>query len=240
MYRFDIFCDASVGPELKGACAGALVEKTHIETGNIVEKKFHAIIQPNGTNNSGEAAAVTLGVIKALEIFHNPKYFGEIKNLNIFSDSLITINGVREWIPRWIRNASEDGTFIASNGDPVKNQFYFKYIFNTIILNRGIKLRFYHQDGHVTTDFDSIIPRFRKFNNIYLSDIGLSSSHICINNDLVDTETRRIINDYLMNGNDNGYPIERYFWGADVSDSSFYKILDNSENAINAYMAAIT
>jgi len=242
MLRFDIFCDASVGPELKGACAGALVEVRRFDSKKKVfieiERNFYAIIQPEGTNNSGEAAAVCLGIMNALKKYNDYCVANqEIGRFNLFSDSMITIRGLREWIPNWIRN-SENGIFKNNAGNEVKNQQYFKYVYNTLLLNPGFRVHLYHQDGHVTNNFNSIIPRFRKFNGVYLSDLGLTPEHICLNNDTVDKETRKIINDFLINNETNGYPLELFF--GDKNQDYTTKVLDESEEAIKRYLNSIT
>ena len=55
MRTFDIYCDASVSPSLRGACAGALTVERNSQNVNI-----QATIQPWGTNNSGEICGLLL------------------------------------------------------------------------------------------------------------------------------------------------------------------------------------
>ena len=239
MININIFCDASVGPELKGACAGSLVETSidFYEDTNI-NKEFYALIQPNGTNNSGEIAAIALGVVKAIELYR--RYSHQIMRINIFSDSLISIRGIREWMPNWIRNSRDKNGIFMSNSGVVKNQSYFKFIFNSILLNPDIKIHFYHQDGHIVSNFDSILPRFKKFNGIYLNTLNLTASHICINNDYVDKETRKIINQFLTIGDTSGYPIETYFWDLPILSYDGFKVLYDDESAITNYLKSIS
>ena len=248
MKIFNIFCDASVGPELRGACSGVLVEQAHLnnEGGKITQiidkKDFYALIQPNGTNNSGEVAAVSLGIIQAINIWSRLIPNGENDAVfNLFSDSLITINGLREWLPGWVARSREDkeGIWYNSSNKVVKNQEYFKFIYNLLLMNPDFRIHLYHQDGHITSNFDQILPRFRQFNGIYLSDLCMNAAHICINNDTVDRESRRIINSYLNNGDTCGYPVEVTFDNGESIFPKRYAAIDNSNEAINSYLKCI-
>lgn len=193
MKIFDIYCDASVGNNLRGACAGALVVERNGQT-----MKFQAVIQPTGTNNSGEICAVLLGVMNAISIKQSTS---EPCRFNIFSDSAISIKGVREWIFGWIANANKRGNniLINSEGNPVINQFYFKTIFNQIILN-DISIYFYHQLGHVTTNYAGAAKEFHKTNGIPLVRLGLTSEEISNCNNFVDNKTREILRQFLATG----------------------------------------
>lgn len=248
MIVFNIFCDASVGPKSIGSCAGALVEYFYVnENGKKYmprerSKNFYALIQPDGTNNRGEIAAICLGTIKGLELYTQyVKYRNESIRINVFSDSLISIRGIREWMPTWIKKMTPDGILMSSSGKPVKNQWYFKYIYNLILLNPGFKIHYYHQDGHVTSDFNSVIPRFEEFNpGVTLSGISMSPSYICLNNDIVDNETRRIINEYLINKDTNGYPVEMSVSDIQPLFNDDYRLIDHSDEAIMRYLDAIS
>ena len=201
---YDIFCDASVGPNRKGCCAGVLIERRPMifvtDTGDSQvfggpDRTFLYSIQPEGTNNSGEIAAIAMGVMAAYDINRQlSEYKRYIPWFNIFSDSLISIKGVREWFPNWLKNMDKDGNLISSSGSIVANQEFFKYIYNTITLNE-ININFFHQDAHVISNVTKIVPSFMRNNNgIAPRDIGISCMQLCASNDFVDNETRRIIN----------------------------------------------
>lgn len=192
---YDIFCDASVGPTLKGCCSGALIERRN-PVRNYPERIFHYTIQPNGTNNSGEAAAVAMGVGHAVLLNSFMKERGYDPKFNIFSDSLISINGSREWLPNWVKNSDNLGNLRNYSGGIVANQEYFKYIFNSILVT-DIDIHFFHQDGHVLHNFEGINKSFRKQNGVYPIDIGKTPASLCLSNDYVDKETRKLINMYL-------------------------------------------
>lgn len=194
MRTFDIYCDASVGSNLRGACAGALT----IERGS-PNMSIQAIIQPQGTNNSGEICALLLGVNSACSIKESTS---EPCRFNIFSDSIISIRGVREWIFGWIKNANKNGNniLVNSEGEPVKNQFYFKTIFNQILLS-DLEAYFYHQPGHVSGNYAHAAKEFQKVNGLPLVRLGLTSEVISTFNNFIDSRTRDILREYLATGN---------------------------------------
>ena len=238
----DLFCDASVGPDLRGACAGVTLEHRlrpdMSMTDADVPKGLSYSIQPDGTNNSGESMAVAMGVNLALtwnDIFRNMYPFAFI-HFNIFSDSLITINGVREWLPGWIQHAAGN-TLRNSRGDIVKNQEYFKFIYNSILrAPANFSVSFYHQDGHVTKNYRSIEEPFYKRNGVTLQQIGISAETICLANDFVDRHTRGYINEFLNN------PVKAGYYEANSIASGSYMesdILSADPEVVNEYRARV-
>lgn len=193
MKIYDIFCDASVDKSLRGACAGALIT----ERGSPMTQ-LKTIIQPTGTNNSGEICAVLIGVLSAIEIKENTH---EQCVFNIFSDSIISINGCRNWIFNWIANANKNGnyTFVNTSGSPVTNQIYFKLIFNNIIMH-DLDLHFFHQIGHVDNPYkySKCSEHFNKINGINLMRLGLTAEGISAHNSYVDHRTRDILRAYIQ------------------------------------------
>lgn len=185
---YDIFCDASVGPTLRTACPGALCIVRGEKTGS-----FDANIQHDGTNNSGELGAVYMAVSKAAAIQSTSE---EPILFNIFSDSMLAIKGVREWLYKWFENMN--GTVIRKeSGEPVMNQGYIKLIFNTIIINR-LNIRFYHQKGHVNKrNIHKVRGMFLSQNGISLDELGLTDVFISECNNIVDQRTRMWVTDYL-------------------------------------------
>lgn len=193
MKIYDIFCDASVTNHMRGACAGALATERYSQN-----SRLYAVIQPNGTNNSGEICGILQGVLVAIEI---KRQSPEPCRFNIFSDSIISIRGVREWMFHWIynANANRNNMLMSYSGTPVANQLYFKIIFNNIILN-NIELYFYHQKGHVEGKYQSVANLFEKNNGISLMRLGLTPEYISTFNNYVDGRTRDILRQYFDQG----------------------------------------
>ncbi len=191
---YDIFCDASVGPMLRTACPGTLCIMRGEKTGT-----FDANIQHDGTNNSGELGAVCMAVTKAAQIQANSE---EPVLFNIYSDSMLAIKGVREWLYIWFKNI--DGTIIRKeSGEPVMNQGYIKLIFNIILINR-LNIRFYHQKGHVSRkNIHRVRGMFLQHNGISLDDLGLTDTFISECNNIVDQRTRMWVTDYLSKPHEN-------------------------------------
>ena len=193
---YDLFTDASVGPELRGCCSGVLITRRDNRY-----RTFTELIQPKGTNNSGEVAAVCLAVshIRNLVDWYvniNPGPMPDL-TFNVFSDSLITVNGVRSWIVGWIKNMDKLGNLMNNSETIVANQNFFKFIYNTI-LDYNLRIRFIHQPAHVLTNVDKIIKPFANNNNGFTPEhFGITPIQLCSCNDFVDRETRGIINLYL-------------------------------------------
>ena len=218
MKIYDIFCDASaLSGDRRGACAGSLVcERMSQHTA------LHASIQPTGTNNSGEIGAILNAVYLAGQIKEKNPY--EVFTFNIFSDSIISIRGVREWIFHWIYNANKQRNNILtlSNGTPVSNQIYFKIIFNQIILNR-LDIHFYHQIGHGTNKYEKIASSFYKNNGIPIMRVGLTAEFITSCNEYVDGRTRDILRQYANNGHMSMSGV----WFDNLSDEYYGRVTEN-------------
>ena len=107
------------------------------------------------TNNLSEIYSLKLGIIQALK-YRNPN----IKRINIFSDSKISVFGLREWIFKWVCN-NKNGTLYSSSGTPVSNQTYFLEIINLIIMNQ-LYINIYHQRGHKNPNKYQDIVEFKK------------------------------------------------------------------------------
>ena len=87
----NIFCDASTLKH-KGidySCHGAVA----VLGDRIIDSDY--IINKNSTSCNGEARAVCAGIHLAL------KYYKDIPVINIFSDSQITIFGIRDRFDKW-------------------------------------------------------------------------------------------------------------------------------------------
>lgn len=194
---FNLFCDASIDLDNKVACAGCYITcQDDNNISNIIGLK--RVIQPNATNNSAEILAIWIGVTEALKI-RDYQYPNAI--FRLFSDSKISLYGVRDWIKNWIKNSPTDSELISpSSKEPVKNQQRFIDIFNIIVEN-NLHIEFYHQRGHVGAKVPLNIARvsFIKANKVAPEALGLNIAYLSECNDYVDNSTRKPIVDFLHN-----------------------------------------
>ena len=163
------------------------------------EVNHYGMALANSTNNEGEVYAIKLAIqsclnpfiLNMMDIYYGGRY------INIFSDSKITVLGLREWYASWIKN-KRNGILVSSSGTPVANQEIFIYIMK-MIHDYDLKVNFYHVSGHVNVhnskQLFTMIQDFRKFNY----DIRISyefAAFISDMNNKIDNFTRSI---YLGN-----------------------------------------
>lgn len=145
----NIFSDASVlgkiNKEHKNrVCAGAVA----VVNGKR-DKEYHLVIEKS-TNNYGELSALFLAIQLASE------YTDLYNEINIFSDSNISVKGMRQWIYNWMENMS-DGVLYSYTGSPVANQDVIKAMYDFIISKfdpMNVKIKIHHVKGHVTNGSD--------------------------------------------------------------------------------------
>lgn len=188
----NIFTDASVYGKIdkinkNRVCAGAIA--TDINKGRLREFQ---ILLDKSTNNYGELTGIGLGIMLA-SIFRD-KY----DRINIFSDSQISVKGLREWIYGWINKLDSNGIMHSSSGTPVANHDLILSI-TDLILNNFIpgkhKIYLYHINGHITSDKDLRrgIRTFKKSNYINQNindDILNYIKYLQRWNDYIDRSTR--------------------------------------------------
>lgn len=98
----------------------------------------------DSTNNESEILAIFNALYYVL---CNKNVFTDIDTINIFSDSKISVYGLREWYKKWIINFKEDLMY-SSSGKPVANQRFFIECMGIIdALNK--KVNIYHVNGHI-------------------------------------------------------------------------------------------
>ena len=119
----------------------------------------------DSTNNSAEIK----GIRSALSLAH--KYKNQYRYINIFSDSQISVFGLRDYIYRWKYNRKTQMLY-NSMGAPVANQSIFiesHNILTDLILDRSVTVRILHQAGHISNSYkalDKAIEVFARSNNI--------------------------------------------------------------------------
>ena len=200
----NIFTDASIlkinSVETIG-CAGCILVFGELIDKNIQED--YQIIR-NTTSNNSEIKAIRLGIQNVL------KYKNQYKKIRLFSDSQISIFGIRDRIFNW---KYINGTYIGTEGIPIKNQDIFLEIVYTILEN-NLNIEFYHQKGHVTYTPRSIKDAMHVFiasNNIreYVDESFIKQ--ISIFNNMVDNNSRNYLDNFIPS---NEYLEPLYFKSA--------------------------
>ena len=196
----NLFCDASIDTTRNIACGGCYIvaQEENIRPSPIYYRMY---IQHNATNNSAEILAIWAGVTEALKLrqSHPNAIF------RLFSDSKISLYGLRDWMKNWIKNMEFRGTekLISSSGSEVANQQYFIDIYNLIVEN-GLKIEFYHQRGHVGesggVSLDIARKQFIKANKVPPENLGLDIKFLCECNHYIDNSTRSALRKYIDNG----------------------------------------
>lgn len=117
------------------------------------------------------------------------------QTINIFSDSLISVKGVREWIFNWINNQHE-GFLYGYDGSLVKNQMYFLGIVY-MVLRHNIPVRFYHVKGHLSylkqKDRKQFCHSFMTQNRMTVFPTELFLTYLMRGNAIIDDTVRNIL-----------------------------------------------
>lgn len=188
----NIFTDASIsqiGDEYIG-CSGAVACTGYFNNITIVDETFK--INRDSTNNNSEIKAIYLGILLA------KKFKNQFKTINLFSDSKISIYGLREWISNWVESSTGDH-LIGSTNKPVSNQ---SEILSCIyeILDNDININLYHQKGHCETDahIQQALITFKSSNNISRYVTFEYIANISQWNCYVDNKSRSILYNFLQ------------------------------------------
>lgn len=193
-HTLNIFTDASVGKydnNSTESLAGCVVECN----GELTHQNFIRI--RDSTNNEGEIYAIYMGLSCAVVAKESNRF--NKHTINLFSDSKISVFGLREWYNGWIRNSMNSDKLLNSSNEAVKNQDLFIKCINMIV-RYELHINIYHVRGHINplnhSDMSTFIRSFMKENKIF-DDICENLVHkIAYYNNMVDKETRiRLMND---------------------------------------------
>lgn len=181
----NIFTDASVKNhgQVTESVAGACIIDSR---GNYTLR--HTRLLPS-TNNEGEIYAIYMGlqlIYEYMMTYPDRKY-----TFNLFSDSKISIYGLREWYSSWIKNSEDKDVFTSSSGEPVKNQEIFIRCMDMII-NLNIKVNFYHVRGHMkdSRSYNKFAEDFKTSNRLSSLPTRELVKELSYWNDIVDETSR--------------------------------------------------
>ena len=131
----NLFCDASSMP-VDGkfySCSGAIA----VHQKEIIDNDYQ--LYRDSTNSNGEIKAIRSGVLFAI------KYKDQYPYINLFSDSLISILGIRERIFKW---KNQNGELYGKEQNKIANQSIFIEIAEMILYHQ-IHINFWFQRSHV-------------------------------------------------------------------------------------------
>lgn len=137
----------------------------------------------NASNNYGELYGIYLGVINL------QKYLPYGMPMNLFSDSLASIKGLKEFVFRWIHDGNYN--LINSSGTEVVDQELYIHIINQVV-NSHLRLQMYHVLGHMDPAYNDQLNRawkhFEEENNCVLTEDMIRQ--LCYYNSYVDNMSR--------------------------------------------------
>lgn len=188
----NVFTDASVKNhgKITEVISGMVSITGHINDPTIIENYIRLL---PSTNNEGEIYAIYMAILHCIELRNSSN--GKYDTFNIFSDSKISVFGLREWYDGWLKNSREIGSnrLISSSGKEVANQEIFLKCFNAII-NNDIHINVYHIRGHIdlthNNQYEQFVEDFMVSNGIHNTPLKELIQVLVHFNDLVDVGTR--------------------------------------------------
>ena len=180
----NVFSDASI-TTVNGhytSCSGYVI----VYNDKIIETN-HRIIY-DSTNNYGEIFAIMMAVSAVIKKACEIKY---VSRINLFSDSQISVLGLRDWIFKWYKKLNRYNNMISERNVEIANQDIFTEIVRIIVEN-GIPIHLYHQLGHKVfnnnSDIKKIKESFKKVNGEEITDVV--AQKLCWYNNVIDKFTR--------------------------------------------------
>lgn len=214
-YTLNIFTDASIRNRNYGydGCYGAIA----VYNDTIIDELYR--INTNTTNNNAEIKGLRAGVFLAL------KYQNQFKVINIFSDSQISIFGIRDRLITW--TISPDGKLIGKSGQEIQSQDIFLEIMY-LMIQHNLRVNFIHQKGHVNIrKIDSLFEAQHVFraSNCIRGNVDLNLiRYISRWNGIVDDTSRSYLNNY------KGMKVEDavQFYPSKFDKNKFKKLSENT------------
>ena len=214
----NIFTDASVKQMMYGfdSCSGIIAIIGDHKLAEQIK------INRNTTNNFGELYAIQMAVQLAFDakrlLKQSPKY------INIFSDSLISVRGLREWYNGWGINEEHEVERIVANKEIIARII-------SMIIDYEINISLFHIKGHVNfnknSDIHKAIQKFYQHNKD-TGEIDFETMKLMLQcNDYVDNSTRNFLQQ-SENVPITIRPIERLLMFSD-QDLEKYRNLINPE-----------
>lgn len=190
-----IFTDASASQK-EGkytSCSGAIaVVAKSTDDYEIIDEKF--LLNRTSRKDNGEIRAINLGIRLGI------KHKAEFNNFYLFSDSKVSIWGLREKIGQWVEN-STGSKLVGSTNFPISNQQDILSCIYDIMVNQ-LHIGLYHQLGHCEYSeymIHKALERFQCNNSIegHVSEEFIR--FICNMNCYTDHKSRSILMNNMQN-----------------------------------------
>lgn len=179
----NIFTDASITKRPYGydGCYSALAVVEESLLDNIIR------VSSDSTNNNSEIKGILAGVNLAI------KYQHIFPVINIFSDSQLSIFGIRDRLVKWDWDIINQKLYTKSD-TPVQSQdIYLELAY--LILQYNLNVNFFHQKGHVTNKNNDLVKAkyvFEVSNGFTRVDINIIR-YISRWNDIADNISRETL-----------------------------------------------
>lgn len=225
----NIFCDASIrklnSGEMIGSPGAIYLAKDPNQKSKFYTLKYLDILR-HSTNNHSEIYAIymayQLAKILHYEVGGNPR-------INIFSDSQISVYGLRSWIFSWVKGSQRDN-LVSSTGKDVANQEIYKLIVRDMIESQ-IPIYLYHTKGHVNINNKKELNNAKRvFDRSNSTNASIDIIYeVSYGNDLVDNVTRDQIDIFLCNNDittNTNNPIKPYYISiSDINMNDYKEVL---------------
>lgn len=124
---------------------------------SIMDSYCHPV--SNTTVNNSEIKGLRAALTLAL------RWQNAFDHINIFSDSLISVMGIREYIYGWRYNP-KDQLLYTSTKKPASNQFIFiecHQMLMELSKNPNCIIRIFHQNGHINNSYGELLKAMNTF-----------------------------------------------------------------------------
>ena len=193
-YTVNIFTDAATGGKNEGYCAYGCLS---LWGWNALNNPMY--IEEGITNNSGEARGIACGVHEAIRL-RNTGFAGVI---NIFSDSLITLQNLKYGVKRWKEYYSYSNDINADMGIVLRDNKEMPNFEDYVDIVKSIGLyepniSFYHVKGHMingrSVNIKEAKKKFCNINEINPEQVEDNFIHyICTGNNDIDLRLGNLI-----------------------------------------------
>lgn len=172
MVYFYLFTDGGGFPKEEGKFDGVDAYRIYIHTDKgvkLLHKAAHVTV--DATGQFGEISAIANG-LEHICLYMKDVKIEESVSVKIYTDSMLYLKALSEWIFGWIKRA-KNGVWFSKGNEPVKYQEQIMCAFKSIlwIKKQNATLKFFHINSHkAKKDMKQNKLKFEKTNNCTVSD----------------------------------------------------------------------